>query len=167
MNIRKLQRQAAAYTDELLAVSEDIGRYVISAYGIVPGEMLVLQCRALRERVRRLVKRIRQTEEALESAMADVTENGSGAGRGSDPAKLRTGQERAQSVSLTLQLLAQDRMLLAQKECLLEDFLLHSHAIQSRLEAARDMAARAEILQLQNTLRRELSSCPNENEDGN
>lgn len=166
MNIRKLQRQAAAYTDELLAVSEDIGRYVISAYGIVPGEMLVLQCRALRERVRRLVKRIRQTEEALESAMADVTENGP-AGRGSDPAKPRTGQERAQSVSLTLQLLAQDRMLLAQKECLLEDFLLHSHAIQSRLEAARDMAARAEILQLQNTLRRELSSCPNENEDGN
>lgn len=144
MNIGKLQRQAAASTDELLAVSEDIGRYVIPAYGNAPGEMFNMQCRVQLERCRRLTEKMRKIEEAL-----------------SQKAK------REKSVALTLQLLAQNLLLAGQKERLLEDLLAHSDSVESQLKNARDMEDRIRILELQNTLRRELSPCRNEKENGN
>ena len=144
MKIKKLQRQAADSTDELLAISEDIGSYVISAYGSVSGELFTMQCKIQLARCRRLIESIRETDEAL-AGVASCTG----------------------SIALTRRLLAQNLLLAEQKQSLLEDFLAHSDSVRSRLKDARDMEDRAGILRLQNTLRRELSPCRSEKENGN
>lgn len=193
MNIRKLQRQAAASTDELLAVSEDIGRYVIPAYGNAPGEMFAMQCRVQLERCRRLTEKMRKIEEALSQEAqrmkeapspkalrtqeappqaagksAEAKESGEDALPGfPEGAADFVAAEREKSVALTLRLLAQNLLLAGQKERLLEDLIAHSDSVESRLKDARDMEDRARILELQNTLRRELSPCLNEKENGN
>ena len=167
MNIKKLQRQAAAVTDALLTVSEDIGKYVISAYGNVPGEMFAVQCRIQRERVRRLAGKVRQMEEEL-AGVGPVSFVGSIAdGQAAErpfPADA-AGQEQAGSIALTRQLLYQNRLLLAQKEQLLEDFLAHAGVVEEQLKTARDMDDEADVLRLKNTLRRELALCRNEEEE--
>ena len=180
MNIRKLQRQAAASTDELLAISEDIGRYVIPAYGSVPGEMFAMQCRIQLERCRRLAEKMRRMEEALSENARREKEAPTGAAVGSAERKGgrlagdipegfadSAGLEREKSVALTLQLLAQNLLLDGQRVCLLEDLLAHSDSAEGQLKSARDMEDVARILELQNTLRRELSPCRNEKESGN
>lgn len=169
MNIRKLQRQAAASTDELLAVSEDIGRYVIPAYGHAPGEMFAMQCRAQLERCRRLTEKMRKLEEVLSGAAAESARAQEARAAAAVPQEFsgRVEAEREKSVALTLRLLAQNLLLAGQKERLLEDLLAHSDCVESRLKDARDMEDAARILELQNTLRRELSPCRNEKENGN
>ena len=77
------------------------------------------------------------------------------------------GLEREKSVALTLQLLTQNLLLAGQRVCLLEDLLAHSDSAEGQLKSARDMEDVARILELQNTLRRELSPCRNEKESGN
>lgn len=180
MNIRKLQRQAAASTDELLAVSEDIGRYVIPAYGNAPGEMFAMQCRVQLERCRRLTEKMRKIEEALSQkagrtgetpplAAVESAETEDARAAAAVPQEFSgcVETEREKSVALTLQLLAQNLLLAGQKERLLEDLLAHSDSVEGQLKNARDMEDRARILELQNTLRRELSPCRNEKENGN
>ena len=137
MTVSQLQRQAAASTDELLRISADIETYVIDAYGKVPKETFDLQCRLQRARCQKLENSLRQTAQALNGVP-------------------RTGMQ-AESIVLTLQLIAQNQLLLQQKEELLENFLSHADHIKTQLGQAKDIRDQEELVRLQTALREELN----------
>lgn len=140
MTTDDIQRQAAASTDELLCISEDIGKYVVSAYGKVPAGTFELQCRLQLERCRRLSGK-------LKKLLAEAEEKGVQPDA-ADPLQA----QRAQSMAVTRQLILQNQLMLEQKETLLNDFLAHSDMIQKQLDLADSMADEAEIRSLRKAL---------------
>ena len=153
MDIRTIQRQAAASADELLSISEEIGTYVIEAYGTAPAAMTDMQCRILLERCRRLSAKLAAIREELaRSDMPDL--------KGSPEHMEASGY----SVAVTRQMIAQNLLVLAQKQELLQGFLAHSDTIQSRLKEAREMSDAAEIVRLRNILRGESAPCKSREE---
>ena len=65
MNIKKIQQQAASCVDELLNISEDIGRYIVTVYGTVSKDTFDVQCRIQLARCRRLSEKQNQLQEVL------------------------------------------------------------------------------------------------------
>ncbi len=148
----KLQRRAAACTDELLQISREIGKYIVDAYGAVPQEMSDLQCRVQRERCRRLAGELREISEEL------------GRLQESEPAAAVRGG-RAESLAVTRQMIAQNLVILEQKENFLTEFLAHSDLIAAQMKDAREMSEMAEVVRLANILRGELDLCRKENKE--
>lgn len=140
--IGKLQRQAAACTDELLEISGEIGAYIVDAYGKVPQEMFDLQCRMLRERCRNLAGRLRGIRAGL--------------GEAADP------KDREESLAVTGQMIAQNLVILEQKERFLTEFLAHSGRTGMRLKEARELSDLAGVARLANILKGELDQCRRE-----
>lgn len=150
MDVRKLQRQAAFCTDELVEISREIGKYIVDVYGTVPQEMTDLQCRVQRERCKRLAGKLREISAALGRVQECV------------PAGEKAGGEE-ESLAVTRQMIAQNLVILEQKENFLTEFLAHSGLTGARLKDSREMRETAEVVRLANILRGELDLCRKEN----
>ena len=189
MTLARIQRQAAASTDELLRISADIEKHVIHAYGKVPEETFDLQCRLQLARCRHVRESLQQMQCLLDTAPAagssvDSPDTAQTAGSGADSTDTAqtagsnasspdtaqaagsgagctdtqaAGRIRAESTVLTLQLIAQNLILLQQQEDILTGFLTHSAQIQTQLDQARAIRDREELIRLQTALREELS----------
>lgn len=141
MNIRKLQQQAASSVDELLSISGDMDAYVIAAYGSAPQEVVAMQCRIQLERLKRLGKRLLEIRMEI-SGRTSTTEG--------------ISQEQRRSIAVTEQLIAQNLLIIAQKEELLEGFLAHSDRIEIQQRHAKELHDMAEVIRLKETLRNSL-----------
>jgi len=177
MDIRKLQRQAASCVDELLSVSEDMDVYVIAAYGKAPREVVAMQCRILLERLKRLGKKLVKIREAL-AGVTDpedsLAESGSKQPEGGETGKLpgtcsaaqigrmeipgipvsvegMSGEQR-RSIAVTQQIIAQNLLLIARKEELLNEFLAHADMIGIQEKRAKELQDTAEIIRLKHAL---------------
>lgn len=181
MDIGKLQRQAASSVDELLEISGDMDTYVIAAYGSATQEVVAMQCRIQLERLRRLEKKLTEIRHALAEAAGaascqpGLTElPGISAGAAScqpvstEPPRMAAREglsaERQSSIAVTEQMIAQNLLMIAQKEELLNGFLTHSDMVGAQLKHARELNDTAEIIRLKNILRGESASCRTENE---
>lgn len=177
MDIRKLQRQAASCVDELLSVSGDMDVYVIAAYDKVPWEVVAMQCRILLERLKRLGKKLAKIQEAL-ACVTDpensLAESGSKQPEGGEAGKLpgtctavQIGQmeipgmpdsaeglsgEQRRSIAVTQQIIAQNLLLIARKEELLNGFLAHADMIGIQEKRAKELQDTAEIIRLKQAL---------------
>ena len=179
MDIRELQRQAAVYVDELLSISVDMDAYVIEAYGKAPQEVVAMQCRIQLERLKRLEKKLvkireelaRATgpEDGLEGARSVQPESGEAgepqgtcaetarqAGRMESPgarssAERLSGEQR-RSIAVTEQIIAQNLLLIGQKEELLNGFLAHSAMVGIQQKRAKELQDAAEIIRLKEAL---------------
>lgn len=147
--IRKLQRQAASCTDELLEITADIGKYIVDAYGTAPTELFDMQCRIQLERCRRLACRLRTVLEAL--VRTETPESG----------------EHAAGTAVTLEMIKQNLLILKQKEAFLTEFLAHSGSVSAQLKASAELDDAAGVIRLANTLRGELDQCRKENKKSN
>ncbi|WP_434309883.1 hypothetical protein [Hominifimenecus sp. rT4P-3] len=156
MSIRKCQQQAAVFTDELLNISEDIEEYVIAVYGTISQEMFDMQCRVQLERCKRLAEKLQKLQEELEYEKPAYA----GESHFFEPAEA----ERQKSAAITLQMIAQNRIVLGQKENLLKEFLTHSDLVGEQVKNSKEMSDMAEIIRLQDTLRGELDRCQTEKE---
>lgn len=145
MDIRKLQRQAASSVDELLSISGDMDTYVIAAYGQAPQEVVAMQCRIQLERLKRLGKKLAEIQEELAWRMKIP-------GMPS-PVQGLSGEQR-RSIAVTQQLIAQNLLIIAQKEELLNGFLAHSDKIELQQKRAKELQDTAEIIRLKEALLR-------------
>ncbi len=152
MDIRKLQRQAAYCVDELLSISGDMDAYVIAAYGQAPQEVVAMQCRFLLERLRRLEKKL--TEIKKELACATKPGGISGESHSNPSAAEGLSGEQRRSISVTQQLIAQNLLLIARKEELLNGFLAHSDMIGIQKKRAKELQDTAEMIRLKEVLLR-------------
>ncbi len=167
MNIRKLQQQAASSVDELLSISGDVDTYVIKAYGQAPQEMVAMQCRIQLERLKRLWRKLVEIREELDRAIEpDDSQDGicimaaQKAGQvevsGIPLSAEGPGMEQQSSIAVTEQLIAQNLLLIAQKEELLEGFLAHSDMVGMQQKCAKELQDTAEIIRLKEALRNNL-----------
>lgn len=154
MNIRKLQQQAASSVDELLSISEDMDAYVIKVYGQAPQEMVAMQCRIQLERLKRLGKKLAEIREAL--TYAAEPESGQMGIPGMPSSSEGLSMEQQRSSAVTEQLIAQNLLLIARKEELLNGFLAHSDMIGMQQKHAKELQDMAEIIRLKEALRSNL-----------
>ena len=173
--IRKLQVQAAACTDELLDITEDIGAQVLPLYKEADRMMFDLQCRLQLKRCRNLTAKLEEIREKLVEA-AEQTEAPQAHASAEDPfrqalpdgghgdGQTEAAAERLRSARLTLQLIDQNLLLTGQKAALLQELLGSSaQAAYDRL-AAEKMKDAAQIAQLKNALAKETELCRSEKE---
>ena len=157
--IYKLQQRAAACTDELLDISEEISRCVLPLYTGKDRSMFDLQCRLQLERCRQLAGELEQVSVQLrEAADGGEAADDSDAANGRGAADELT-QVRRQSARITLQLIAQNQAILEQKRALLGELLVSSGETQSRLRAAQTLQDTADAAALRGALRKELDRC--------
>ncbi len=154
MNIRKLQQQAASSVDELLSISGDMDEYVIKAYGQAPQEVVAMQCRIQLERLKRLGKKLAEIREAL--VLMAEPEGGQMRPPGTPSSNVGLSMEQQRSIAVTEQLIAQNLLLIAQKEELLRGFLTHSDMVGMQQKRAKDLQDTAEIIRLKEALRNNL-----------
>lgn len=167
MNIRKLQQQAASSVDELLSISGDMDAYVIKAYVQAPQEVVAMQCRIQLERLKRLGKKLAEIREELDRAIEpDDSQHGictmaaQKAGQVEvskiPPSAEGLSMEQQRSIAVTEQLIAQNLLLIAQKEELLKGFLAHSDMVEMQQKCAKELQDTAEIIRLKEALRNNL-----------
>lgn len=150
--IRKLQQQAAACTEELLDISNDISNEVLPLYTGADRGMFDLQCRLQLTRCRKLSEKLSQISAALQAA-ADIT----------DP-QTEAAAEQVRSAGITLQIIAQNQAILDQKCLLLQDLLIGSAQAKSDLEAAEKLQDTADVMALRSALGKEIDRCRSGNE---
>ena len=180
--IRKLQVQAAACTDELLDITEDIGAQVLPLYKEADRMMFDLQCRLQLKRCRNLTAKLEEIRELLAEASAAEQTEAVQAPAPQDPApaadpfrqplpygghgdgQTEAAAERISSARITRQLIDQNLLLTGQKAALLQELLGSSaQAAYDRL-AAEKMKDAAQIAQLKNALAKETELCRSEKE---
>lgn len=154
MGIRKLQRQAASCVDELLSVSKDMEEYVITAYGRVPQEVAVMQCRLQLERLRRLGKKLTEISKELACVTESVDISDESRSNQPEDGLYELSGEQRRSIAVTQQLIAQNLLLIDRKKELLNGFLAHSDRIGVQQKHAQELQDTAEIIRLKEALLR-------------
>lgn len=161
MNFRRLQQQAASCVDELLSISMNMDEYVIAAYGKAPREVVDMQCRIQLEQLKRLRKKLAGIREEL--AHVAMPEDGPDAPKLPSSAERLSGEQR-RSIAVTEQIIAQNLLIIAQKEELLNGFLAHSAMVGIQQKHAKESHDTAEIIRLRKILRGEQALCRTESE---
>ncbi len=177
MDIGRLQRQAASCVDELLSISVDMDAYVIAAYGTAPQELVAMQCRIQLERLKRLGKKLTEIREELacatrsEASPKQPEGGGTGKPMGTCAAAAQAGRmeipgtlsfagelsgEQRRSIAVTEQIIAQNLLIIARKEELLNGFLAHSDMVGIQQKRAKELQDMAEIVRLQEAFRNDL-----------
>ena len=150
--IAKLQQQAAACTDELLAISLDISEHVLPLYNARDMELFDLQCRLMLSRCKVLAEKLELLRTQLQEEADACTDP--------DP----VSQQRRSSAQVTLQIIAQNLAIAESKRLLLKDLQTASVQTEEGLKAAQRLRETAEIVELKNALGKELERCRNADE---
>ena len=170
-DLRKLQQQAAACTDELLDITEDVGEQVLPLYQEEDRMMFDLQCRLQIRRCEQLSERLGGIRGALDAAVAEETQSmtagmepeapgASDAGAPRNRAvQNQAAAERISSARITRQLIDQNLVLTGQKKALLQELLNSSAQASDGRRAAEKMKDTAQIAQLKNALAKEMEQC--------
>lgn len=177
--------------DELLSVSMNMDEYVIAAYGKAPREVVDMQCRIQLEQLKRLRKKLAGIREEL--ALVTKPEDSSEEPHSGKPEGRETGKpqgmcdetaqqvrrmdtfglpasaerlsgEQRRSIAVTEQIIAQNLLIIAQKEELLNGFLAHSAMVGVQQKHAKESHDTAEIIRLRKILRGEQALCRTESE---
>ena len=140
-----LQYEASACADELLDISEDIGKYVIPAYKENDAGVFELQCRIQGRRLDMLFEKLTRIQKELE---------------GTDRAKM--SDFRSQSAGITIQTVIQNLAIIAQKQGFLKELLMSSKEAAQNMAAAKKLEDTAQIMELCRILKKELKACESE-----
>lgn len=145
--IHTVQNQAAASTEELLQITEEIGSNILPLYGKVSNDIFKVQCRFALARLQRLNEKWKGWEKELECSLAVLSRQENA----SEKTDVFLSQYRS-SAEVSLQLIRQYLLIAHQKEELLAQLLSHSEQIQIRLDIAGKLEEQAEIVRLKQAL---------------
>lgn len=133
MKAIQVQKEVAASADELLEIAEGIGR-LVEGYGKEDWDSISLKRRILQERCRRLEDRLKKAQAGLDEAEGNSQ-----------------GEDR--SIAVTRQLIAQNLLILKDRESLLQSMERHADVTESLQEGGKTLEREASIRELANELR--------------
>ena len=140
-----LQKKAAACTDKLLDISNEIGKSVIPAYKETENNFFELSAKLQMGRLKALFKELSEIKAELEKIDKKALSN-----------------ERAQSTDITLHMIDEDLALVADKELLISELAASDERTKEALAAASKLEDTAQEIRLRNALRKELGKCESE-----
>ena len=140
-----LQKRAAACADELLDITNEIGKSVIGAYKETKNSFFELSAKLQMGRLEHLKGELEEIKTSLDEL--DIK---------------ALSDERAGSVGITRQVIIQDLALADEKLRLLKEMLISDARAKEALAAASKLEDTAQVIRLGNTLRKELGKCESE-----